>query len=349
VARPVAAIVSFRLGGSDGVAVEAAKWSGALSVLGFDVRTVAGEGPVDRLVPGLAMGAPEPPTAPEVEVALADADLVVVENLFSLPLNERGAAVVAAVIKDRRAVLHHHDLPWQREQYAGYPPPPDDPAWLHVTVNDRSRRELAEVGIAATVVRNALDVDAPAGDREGIRRALGLRADTRLVLQPTRAIPRKNVAGGIALAEDLGATFWLLGPAEDGFGPELDRLVAQARCPCVLGPASLGGARRVGDAYAACDVVVLGSTWEGFGNPAVESAVHRRPLAIGTYPVAAELAAFGFRWFAPDDPSAVAAFLDAPDRSLLEHNHRVARKHFALRDLPGRIERVFQAARWGFS
>ena len=34
--RPVAAIVSFRLGGSDGVAVEARKWRGALEALGFD-------------------------------------------------------------------------------------------------------------------------------------------------------------------------------------------------------------------------------------------------------------------------------------------------------------------------
>ena len=66
VARPVAAIVSFRLGGSDGVAVEATKWAGALAVLGFDIRTVAGEGPVDRLLPGLAIGAAEPPTAAEV-------------------------------------------------------------------------------------------------------------------------------------------------------------------------------------------------------------------------------------------------------------------------------------------
>jgi glycosyltransferase involved in cell wall biosynthesis len=348
VARPVAAIVSFRLGGSDGVAVESAKWSGALSALGFDVRTVAGEGPVDHLLPGLAIAATEPPMAAEIQDALEDADLVVVENLCSLPLNEPAAAVVAAVIRDRRAVLHHHDLPWQREQFAGSPPPPDDRAWVHVTVNDRSRRELADVGIAATVVRNAFDVDAAGGDRDVTRRALGLRADTRLVLQPTRAIPRKNVAGAIALAEDLGATFWLLGSAEDGFGPELDRLVAQARCPCVLGPASVGPGGRVVDAYAACDVVVLGSTWEGFGNPAIESAVHRRPLAIGTYPVATELAAFGFRWFAHDDPAAVSAFLDAPDLSLLEHNHLVAREHFALRDLPGRIGRVFESARWRF-
>jgi glycosyltransferase involved in cell wall biosynthesis len=346
VARPVAAIVSFRLGGSDGVAVEAGKWTGALTALGFDVRTVAGEGPVDRLLPGLAIGAAEPPSASEVEAALDDAEVVVVENLCSLPLNEAAAAVVAGVLRDRRAVLHHHDLPWQREQYAGHPPPPDDRAWVHVTVNERSRRELDAVGITATVVHNAFDVDAPGGDRDATRRALGLDPTTRLVLQPTRAIPRKNVGGGLALAEDLGATFWLLGPAEDGYGPELDRLVAQARCPYLLGRGPLASSTAVVDAYAACDVVVLGSTWEGFGNPAIESAVYRRPLAIGTYPVAAELAAFGFRWFSHDDPAAVAAFLDAPDQSLLDHNHLVARRHFALADLPGRIAWVFEDAGW---
>jgi len=346
VARPVVAIVSFRLGGSDGVAVEATKWAGALDTLGFEVRTVAGEGPVDRLLPGLAIGAPEPPKPAEVEDALHDAALVVVENLCSLPLNERAAAVVAGVLVNRRTVMHHHDLPWQREQYFGYPPPPDDRAWIHVTVNERSRRELDAVGIAATVVRNTFDVDAPRGERDATRAALGLGDRTRLVLQPTRAIARKNVGGGIALAEALDAAFWLLGPAEDGFGPDLDRLVAQARCPCLLGPGALGPAARVVDAYAACDVVVLGSTWEGFGNPAVESAVHRRPLAIGPYPVAAELAAFGFRWFAYDDSAAISAFLDAPDPSLLEHNHLVARQHFALADLPARIGRVLESAGW---
>ena len=82
-------MVSFRLGGDDGVAVEAAKWAAALGRLGWDVRTVAGAGPVDTLLPGLAMHAPEPPSRAEVEGALADADLVIVENLCSLPLNPR--------------------------------------------------------------------------------------------------------------------------------------------------------------------------------------------------------------------------------------------------------------------
>ena len=53
---PTAAIVSFRLGGTDGVSIEAAKWAwGPRPTWGPRCITVAGEGPVDHLVPGLAM------------------------------------------------------------------------------------------------------------------------------------------------------------------------------------------------------------------------------------------------------------------------------------------------------
>src|SRR5271169_5523123 len=116
-------MVSFRLGGGDGVAVEAAKWAAALGLLGWDVRTVAGSGPVDVVLPGLAIDALEPPTPAEVEGALAYADLVIVENLCSLPLNPRAAAVVASACAGRPALLHHHDLPWQRPNLAHLPPP----------------------------------------------------------------------------------------------------------------------------------------------------------------------------------------------------------------------------------
>ena len=40
-------VLSFRLGGVDGVAIEARKWCDALTSLGHDVVTVAGEGDVD--------------------------------------------------------------------------------------------------------------------------------------------------------------------------------------------------------------------------------------------------------------------------------------------------------------
>ncbi len=347
----MAALLSFRLGGPDGVAIEAAKWQRALGALGFTTRTVAGAGPVDVLLPGLAIGAPDPPTRAEVADALAPADLVVVENLCSLPLNPGAWRVVADVLAGRPALLHHHDLPWQRPQFRAHPPPPDDPRWRHVTINRLSRRELATRGIRATTVYNSFAVPAPDRDPDGplpprsergaeLRRVLGLDPDRLLVLQPTRALPRKNVAGGIGVAAALGATYWLLGPAEDGYGPELERLVDGAPCPVLRGATEIGDGTAIDDAYQACDVVTLPSTWEGFGNPSLESVVHRRPLAIGPYPVADELAAFGFRWFPLDGVADLAAWLRAPDRQLLEDNLAVAATHFSVADLPDRIASV---------
>jgi glycosyltransferase involved in cell wall biosynthesis len=339
---PTATLLSFRLGGGDGVAIEAAKWACALGILGWEVTTVAGSGTVDVTLPGLAIGAPEPPTAYEVEAALAATDLVVVENLCSLPLNPAAAAVVAAVCAGRPTVLHHHDLPWQRALLAHFPPPPDDGAWAHVTINELSRRELSARGFRSNVstIYNTFDPDPPPGDRTRLRHLLGVRDDDVLLLQPTRALPRKNIPAALALAEAVGGVYWLLGPAEDGFGPELDRLVASARCRVVLGEPA--GPWSISDAYSAADVVLLPSSWEGFGNPSIESATHRRPLAIGPYPVAAELAAFGFRWFDVFAPGPLAAWLATPDDTLLEHNHAVAARAFNARDLPARLARLLE-------
>jgi hypothetical protein len=111
-------LVSFRLGGTDGVAIESAKWIAALSSLGHRVRTVAGDGVADVIVPSLAIDATSLTSIEELSDAIDGADLVIVENLASLPLNLDARDTLYHVLEGRRALFHHHDLPWQRPHLA---------------------------------------------------------------------------------------------------------------------------------------------------------------------------------------------------------------------------------------
>lgn len=352
-----AAFLSYRLGGTDGVSVEAGKWEWALRVLGFSTRRIAGEicGPPrvdDVVLPGFAIHAPEGAADPhDLAVALDGADLVVVENLCSLPLNAPAsfAASDALARHQGHIVFHHHDLPWQRADLAGIRGlPPDLPRALHVVLSDRSRAELAARGVAARTIRNSFDFDAPPGDRARTRTELGVGEDDVVVLQPTRAIARKNVPGGLRFGEELVAllsdrrvVYWLTGPSEGGYGPELQRALAATMLPVLLGRAASAP-----DAYAAADVVAFPSTWEGFGNPVVESVIARRPLAARRYPVLEEILASGLRVFDVDLPGEVAAFVEARDEAMLERNVEAARREFSLRDLPGRLDAAFADPGW---
>jgi glycosyltransferase involved in cell wall biosynthesis len=326
-------VVSFRLGGTDGVSIEAQKWIHAFGALGHDATTLAGDGVADVLMPGLAIGATTVPSLEEVTNVLNDADLVVVENLASLPLNVAARDVLYEALDQRAAIFHHHDLPWQREQWRDEPTPRDQERWTHVTINELSRRELEARGVCAITIRNSFDCDPPRGRRRLARDALHV-TNERLLLLPTRAIARKNVAAALELASSLNAVLWLLGPAEDGYGPTLATLLEATDVDVRRGlPEDL----TMHDAYAGCDLVVMPSTWEGFGNPVLESVTHRRPLAVYPYPVLEEIRSFGFRFFGLDDVEPVLGFLESPDEELFDHNARIARDHFNVEALPHRL------------
>jgi glycosyltransferase involved in cell wall biosynthesis len=250
---------------------------------------------------------------------------------------------VAAARRGRPTILHHHDPAWQRAELAHITElPPDDPAWVHVTINELTRRELAARGIEATTIYNGFDVDVADGDRAATRAALGVSDDVLLCAHPVRAIARKDIPAALRLTAALRGTYWLLGPAELGYGPMLDRLLHDAESPVIhrAPPGSMA------DAYAAADVVVFPSTWEGFGNPPIEAALHRRPVAVGPYPVADELRAFGFRWFPADDAEPLRRFLADPDPALLDHNRAVARAHFSQARVDADVRALLERAGW---
>ena len=356
--RPVAAFVSYRLGGTDGVSVEARKWEWALGELGFATRRIAGElegfRPDDVWLPFLAIdpvaGATPQPDASDA--AIAGADLVVVANLCSLPLNLDAARLAANVLADHegRVPFHHHDLAWERARFADVDDlPPDRPNSLHVTINDRARRVLAARGITAHTVRNAFDLDPEPGDREATRTSFGFGTDELVVLQPTRAIPRKNIGAGLRLAEALATRtggrpvrYWLTGPAEDGYQPELDRLLAGARVPVAVGRAD-----RPADAYAAADLVVFPSTWEGFGNPVIETVAARAPPRRRALPRARrDRRGDRYRVAVRRRPRRGRGRRAPADPAGFDRNLERVRADFSLSGLPDRLRAAFSAVRW---
>jgi mannosylglucosylglycerate synthase len=331
--------ISFRLGLTDGVSIEAEKWAGALQSLGHSVVTIAGEGPVDHLIPGLAIDTPADPDLTALRRAVAAVDVCIVENLASLPLNLDARDAVYEVLRDRPAIFRHHDLPWQRPHLQHLEGPAHLGPWAHVTINDRSRLELAKRGITAVTIPNHFDCDPPEGRRDLMRTSIHVKSNARVILQPTRAIPRKNVTAGLRLAERLGAIYWLLGKAEDGFGTDLERLLRQSMTGVRRG---LSEGATMDDAYAACDLVVMPSTWEGFGNPVIEAVTHRKPLARYRYPVMEEIESHGFRFFDLDDLDGIEAAMADPDAEYLEKNLAIAKATYDLALLPGRLSDLLE-------
>ena len=331
------AVVSFRLGLNDGVSIEAAKWIDALHALGHQTYTVAGGGIADVILPALAIDAEVDPDLAELREVFAAADLVIVENIASLPLNLDARDAIYEVLKDRAAIFRHHDLPWQRPHLSDIEGPVNLGPWAHVTINDRSRLELRQRGITATTIPNHFDCDPPLGRRDLMRHSIQVKPSAQVILQPTRAIRRKNIPAGLRLAEQLGAIYWLLGDAEDGYASDLERVLHSTMTGVRRG---LAPGATIDDAYAACDLVVMPSTWEGFGNPVIESVTHRKPLARYPYPVMAEIEAHGFHFFDLNDLEGIEAAMSDPFAEFLDKNLAIARANYDLALLPGRLAPV---------
>lgn len=300
-------------------------------------------------------------------------DLLVSQNALTIPMNlALGVALTNYIAKtDIHTIAHHHDFWWERERFSiqAIPEmlaecfPPDLPSVRHVVINSLAQQALAQrFTLDSFVLPNVLDFDrAPSsqkGRRDELRCALGLEPKDRLILQPTRVVPRKGIEHTIELVRRLQVTepdrkhvllithragdegveyLEYLASTASNSNVELQYLAdwfpdLETQEDCGTGPWTLQ------DAYEASDFVSYPSLVEGFGNAFLEAIFYRRPILVNRYPVyIADIAPCGFKVVEIDGTitdqatKQVRTLLNdtALVREVTAHNYEVAKLHFS--------------------
>lgn len=311
-------------------------------------------------------------------------DLLFPQNALAIPMHiPLGVALTDYIAETGIPTLaHHHDFYWERERFADSAVPeilersfpPDLPSVRHLVINSLAQQALREQkGIEAELLPNIFDFETPPPEPDayvaGMWEDLGVPQDARIILQPTRVVPRKGIEMAIELVRRLSErqpesryVLVISHHAGDEGVAYLRRLQAQAERVGVdlryladhfapeRGQASDGTkVYRLWDAYPQADFVTYPSLIEGFGNAFLEAIYFYRPLLVNRYPVyAADLEPLGFRCVEIDGEvtaEAVAQVVELlEDRELREevvqHNYEVAQAHFSYGAVTPLLQRL---------
>ena len=135
-----------------------------------------------------------------------------------------------------------------------------------------------------------------------------------------------------------------------GRGPLEDELRGAAPVLAHAGVTLAGFVADPGGAFDAADVVVLSSTWEGFGLVLAEAGLHGRPVVateVGGIPEVVKDGVNGLL-VPPRDPDALAAALDrllddeALARRMGEAGRERARERFSVRVYVDKVEALYE-------
>jgi glycosyltransferase involved in cell wall biosynthesis len=307
--------------------------------------------------------------------------LLIVENALSLPLNiPLGLALVEFIAETGLpTIAHHHDFSWERTRLAIHGAgdylraafPPQLPSLRHVVINSFAARQLAlRSGISAVLIPNVMDFDNPPGgpDETTLRLfgALGLSPSQRLLLQPTRVVPRKRIELALELTRRLDSHCTLLvshASGDEGTAYErhlrnyADLLGVQVIFASdILAPerGQTADGRQVfslADAYLQADLVTYPSTVEGFGNAFIETLYYRRPIVMSSYEIfRTDIQPKGFQVIEFEDfiteETVEKARRVLQDKTLAaemaDHNYELGRRHYSFRMLERRLTLLMQ-------
>jgi glycosyltransferase involved in cell wall biosynthesis len=316
-----------------------------------------------------------------------DLQLLIVENALALPMNVPLGLAITELIAETEipTIAHHHDFAWERsrfaisaaEDYLQAAFPPTLRHIKHVVINTYAERQLAlRTGLSAMLIPNVMNFDAgPPSDQEDypndLHQNLGIPADSYLLLQPTRIVPRKRIEQAIELTRRLGKAAALVishhsGDEGQAYERYLHEYAHILEVPVIFaadyfavqrGLTSKG--RKIyslADAYTQADLITYPSRVEGFGNAFLEAIYYRRPIVLNNYEIfKTDIRPKGFKVIGYDSYidqaciDAVRKILAEPRtvKEMVDANYEIGKKYYSYQVLEQRLASLLETISWG--
>ncbi|HFQ89142.1 MAG TPA: glycosyltransferase [Desulfobulbus sp.] len=297
-----------------------------------------------------------------------DISLLIIQNALTIPMHLPLGIALTEFLSEAviPAIAHHHDFYWERSRFQvnNVPDfldmafPPRDIDLRHVVINQAAREELAlRKGISSMLIPNVFDFDKTPDSTDDygadIRQEMGLSPEDKLILQPTRIVPRKGIEHSITLLQRLGdprCKLVISHAAGDEGSDYPDQIADLAQAEGVdlrfFGD-RVGDHRHINaegkkiyvlqDLYPHADLVMYPSIYEGFGNALLEAFYFKVPIIVNRYPVwVRDIEPKGFHVPVMDGfvnrriVAAARRLLDDADyrQQMVNHNYEQARRYY---------------------
>jgi glycosyltransferase involved in cell wall biosynthesis len=245
-----------------------------------------------------------------------DLTLLVIQNALTIPMHVPLGIAITEFLQETEipAIAHHHDFYWERGRfqnsaaadYLDMAFPPRARRLQHVVINQAARDALAwRKGLPSILIPNVLDfhnppppIDDYAAD---VRSQIGLGPEDRLILQPTRIVPRKGIENSITLVRRMKDPRCRLvishaaGDEGEEYPEQIVELADDEGVDLILFGERVADVRQTNsqgkkvyvlrDLYPHANLVTFPSTYEGFGNAFLEAIYFRVPILVNRYDV----------------------------------------------------------------
>jgi glycosyltransferase involved in cell wall biosynthesis len=311
-----------------------------------------------------------------------DINILIIENALTIPMHIPLGIAITQFLTETEipAIAHHHDFYWERSRfqvsavndYLEMAFPARIPRLQHVVINQAAREDLAwRKGVPNTLIPNVLDFHTPPPPSNGyaadIRGEMGLSSKDRLVLHPTRVVPRKGIEHAITLLRKMNdPRSKLVLSHESGdegveYHDQIRELAMDEGVELLFFGDRVGERRQydsqgrkvfvLEDIYPQADLVTFTSLYEGFGNALLEAIYYRVPIVVNRYSVfVRDIEPKGFRIPAIDGlinrnvVKEVHRIFDDLDyrRELLDHNYEVAKRYYSYEVLRYGLQKLIK-------